>query len=73
MPGGHLGAAVVAVHAVLLAVLLRVQGLAVVVRLHVVHVAVELVVAAAKAVCLVDILARLLWPCSRCCWRSCYG
>jgi len=47
---------------VLLAVLLRVQVPAVVVLLCVVHVAVEFVVAAAKAVRLVDILARLLWP-----------
>jgi len=57
----------VAVHAVLLAVLLRVQVRAVVVLLLVVHVAVEFVVAAAEAVRLVDILARLLWPCTRCC------
>jgi len=57
-PGGHLGTAVVAVHAVLLAVLLRVQVRAVVVLLRVVHVAVELVVAAAEAVRLVQ---ALLW------------
>jgi len=57
----------VAVHAVLLAVLLRVQVPAVVVLLRVVHVAVELVVAAEEAVGLMDILARLLWPCTRCC------
>ena len=50
MPGGHLGTAVVAVLAVLLAVLLRVQVLAVVVLLRVLHVPVELVVPAAKAV-----------------------
>jgi len=48
----------VAVHAVLLAVLLRVQVRAVVVLLRVVHVAVELVVAAAEAVRLVQ---ALLW------------
>ena len=60
-----------AVHAVLLTVLLRVQVRAVVVLLRVVHVTVEFVVAAAESVRLVDMLARLLWPCTRCCWR-CY-
>jgi len=55
------------VHAVLLAVLLRVHVPAVVVLLRVVNNAVEFVVAAAEAVRLVDILARLLRPCTWCC------
>ena len=60
-------------HAVLLAVPLRVQVPAVVVLLRVVHVAVERVVAAADAVRLVELLALLLWSCTRSCWRCCCG
>ena len=69
----YFGTVVEAVHAVLLVVPLQVQVPAVVLLLRVVHISVVLVVAAADAVRLVIILARLLWPCTRCCWRCCCG
>jgi len=53
-PGRHLGTAVEAVHAVLLAEVLLLQVPAGVLLLRVLHVAVELVVAAATVVYLVD-------------------
>ena len=60
-------------HALLLTVLLRVQLIAGVMLLRVVDDAVELFVAAAEAVYLVDTFARLLRQCTRCFWRCCYG
>jgi len=72
-PGGRLGEAVKAVQAVLLAVLLRGHERDGELTSLVFRVAAELPEAAADASHLVNVLARLLTPCTRCCWRSSCG